>query len=624
MSLKMIVSDKRFWPIFWTQFFGALNDNVLKNALVVLVTFKGISLLGLESGSLVALAGGLFILPFFLFSPIAGQLADKFEKSRLVRITKYWEVAIMAVAALGFYTHNYYLLLAVLFLAGFQAALFGPVKYSMLPDLVGQEELVEANAYVELGTFLAILIGTIGGGVLVSLPNGELWLTIALLTLSVAGLLTSYKVQTVKIADPELPLRFNPVPTMASTFRILRQSKAVYNSVLGISWFWFFGAAVLSLLPVYVKDFLGGGEQVVTCFLAMFTIGIGAGSILCEKLSFKRVELGLVPIGSIGMTIFLLDLYFAKPGWTPDAAHLLTLTEFLNAGGGPRMLFDFAMMAVFGGFFILPLYTLIQERSASETRSRVIAGNNIMNAIFMVVSSLVVILFHALHMTYPQIFVTLAIMNMAVAFYIYSIVPEFTLRFLSWMLARALYRLRGVNLHNIPKEGPAVLVCNHVSFADWLIISGLSPRPVRYIMYYKFFDVPVLKYLMKQAKVIPIAGAKEDPELLKQAYDQISAELRDGEIVCIFPEGQITRDGELNDFKTGVEKIVQRDPVPVIPMALRGLWGTFFSFGGGKALRKLPRHWMSKIELVAGPAIPPDQVKAAQVSQIVQKLLEEK
>jgi 1-acyl-sn-glycerol-3-phosphate acyltransferase len=227
-----------------------------------------------------------------------------------------------------------------------------------------------------------------------------------------------------------------------------------------------------------------------------------------------------------------------------------------------------------------------------------------------------------LHMSYPQIFLALALMNMAVALYVYSVVPEFTLRFLSWVLVRLLYRPRVQGLDNIPKEGPAVLVCNHVSFADWLIISGMCPRPVRYIMYYKFFDVPVLKYLMKQAKVIPIAGAKEDAELLRRAYEQISAELRDGEIVCIFPEGQITRHGELNEFKTGIEKIVARDAVPVVPMALKGLWGTFFSFGGGKAFRKLPRRWLSRIELTVGRALAPQEVKAAHVGKVVQELLD--
>ncbi len=610
MSMKLITRDGKFAPLFWTQFLGALTDNFLKNALVVLVTFKGATVAGLDAGSVVALSGGLFVLPFFLLSPLAGQVADKLEKSRLIRITKIWEVLIMLVGCAGFYFHNFVLLLSVLFLAGVQATLFGPVKYSILPDLVAKDDLVSANAYIELGTFLAILVGTIGGGILISLPGGELWISVALLVLSVLGLISGWRVKPVPAACPDLAVSFNPIPTFRSTFTILREKKAIFNSVLGISWFWFFGAAVLSLLPVYCKDYLGAGEQVVTCFLAMYTIGIGIGSIACEKLSFKRVEIGLVPIGSIGMTIFLLDLFFARPDWIPDAGKLLTFTEFLQTSVGPRLLIDFLMMSVFGGFFILPLYTLIQERSHPESRSRVIAGNNIINAVFMVASALVVMAFHHYHLTYPQIFLILGFANLAVAIYIYSIVPEFALRFLAWILARLMYRLGVKGEHNIPTEGPAILVCNHVSFSDWLIISALVKRPVRFIMYYKFFEIPLLRYLMKQAKVIPIAGAKEDPALLEAAYDQVSRDLRDGEIICIFPEGQITRDGNLNPFKSGIEKMLARDPVPVVPMALKGLWGSFFSFGRGRAFMKLPRGFFHKVELVIGKPVSASEAKA--------------
>lgn len=625
MSLKMVVKDKRFWPLFWTQFLGALNDNFLKNALVVLVTFKGITLAGLDSGSIVALAGGLFILPFFLFSPLAGQLADKYEKSRLVRATKYWEVAIMVVASFGLISGNYILLLAVLFMAGLQAALFGPVKYSMLPDLVRADELVEVNAYVELGTFLAILLGTIGGGVVVSLPGGEYWLCGILMMLAIAGVITAVNVRPVKIACPDLQVRANPFPGIRDSIALLREKPAVWNSVLGISWFWFFGAAILSILPVYCKDYLGAGEHVVTFFLAMFTLGIGLGSVLCEKLSFHRVELGLVPIGSIGMTVFLVDLFRARPDWGVDPAHVLTASEFLATSIGPRLLVDFFLMSVFGGLFILPLYTLIQQRSEPESRSRVIAANNIVNAIFMVVASVCVIFFHKMHLTYPQIFLILTLANLVVAFYIYSIVPEFTLRFWSWIVSRALYRIRFSGEANIPTEGPALLICNHVSFVDWLIISGCCKRPVRFIMYYKFFQIPLVNRIMKQAKVIPICGAKEDPELLQNAYDRISEELAAGELVCIFPEGKITRDGNLDGFRNGVEKILKRNPVPVVPMVLKGLWGTWFSFSHGTALFKMPRNWLKRIDLVAGAPIAPgtEATRAATLNQTVQKMLEE-
>ena len=268
MSISMIFRNRKFWPLFWTQFLGALNDNFLKNALVVLITFKEISLLGLNTESIVALASAIFILPFVIFSPIAGQIADKYEKSQLVRYTKLFEVAVMLIAAVGFFFNLYEVLLFVLFLMGTQSTLFGPVKYSMIPDLVEEEKLVQGNAYVELGTFLAILIGTIAGGLVVSLESATNILCVGLLGLAFVGYLTSRKLPSVPVAAPELNLSYNPLPTISNLWRLLRENVAIFNSVLAISWFWFIGAGVLSLLPAYCQKYLGAGEHVVTAFLA--------------------------------------------------------------------------------------------------------------------------------------------------------------------------------------------------------------------------------------------------------------------------------------------------------------------------------------------------------------------
>lgn len=617
MSLKMAATDRRFAPLFWTQFLGALNDNVFKNALVLMVTFREITVWGLDKNAVVALAGALFILPYFLFSHVAGQIADKMEKSRLVRITKYWEVLIMLVAAAGFHLHQFGMLLVVLFMAGVQAAFFGPVKYSVLPELVEPKKLVEANALVESGTFLAILIGTIAGGALASLP--EVWITVSLLAIAALGVFSAWAVPRVPGGDPDLRLRYNPLPNFLELNRILGRSRAVYNSVLGISWFWFFGAALLSILPVYCKDMLGVDGHVVTLFLAMFTVGIAVGSILCEKLSFGRVELGLVPLGSLGMSLFAADLYFARPEWTPGAIPM-GVTQFLATAAGPRLLADFFLMCLSGGFFILPLYTLIQERSRPAERSRVIAANNIANAIFIVASSAVVILFHRLGFDYPRMFLALAVLNFFAAIYIYSLVPEFTLRFLSWVAARLIYRIRLTGADSIPREGAVLLVCNHVTYIDWLIINAMVRRPVRFVMHYKFWGVPVVQRLMTQAGVIPIAGRRENPEVLEAAFARISAALTAGEVVCIFPEGHITRDGAMAAFRPGVERALAANPVPVVPMALRGLWGTWFSFGGGRALRKRPRHWMSRVELVVGAPVAAADATAAVLEQRVREM----
>ncbi len=627
---------QKFWPLFWTQFLGALNDNIFKNTLVVLVTFQGVQLMGMDTPSLVAFAGGIFILPYFLFSPIAGQLADKLEKSRLVRYTKIWELGIMTLAALGFWFESFQLLLAVLFLMGTQSTFFGPVKYSILPDLVHKHQLVKANAYIELGTFVAILLGTIGGGLAAAFSD-HLWVRLAApLVIAALGLWTSLGLRSVPVANPDLRLSANPLPTFKEIHRILRRQKAVFNSVLGISWFWFFGAGVLSILPVYCKDYLQVNEHVVTLLLAMFTLGIGLGSILCEKFSFGRVELGLVPIGSLGLTIFLVDLCFtgsagamagaASAGATPLAdgvanGHLRGLGEFLSAPGSFRILFDFFMMSAFGGFFIVPLYALIQERSPAGERSRVIAGNNILNSLFMVASSLMVMGFYAFDLTFPQMFFAFALLNALVAFYIYGIVPEFTLRFVSWVLMHLMYKVEIKGRENIPDEGAVILTCNHVSFIDWLILFAACPRPARFIMYYKFFDIPVLRYLMKHARVIPIAGAREDRQILENAMNQIAAELREGEVVCIFPEGKITRTGRINSFRPGLVSMLKSQPAPVVPMALKGLWGSLFSRQRGKKIWKSPLRWRRRIELEIRPALSPHGFRLDELERIIREMM---
>ncbi|MCB0391638.1 MAG: MFS transporter [Bdellovibrionales bacterium] len=606
----MIFKDKKFSSFFWTQFWGSFNDNFFKNALVVLVAFRGIQLLGLDSATLVAVSSGLFILPFFLFSPLAGQLSDKFEKSKIIRMTKLSEIIIMVIAGLGFLTQSYLLLLAVLFLMGTQSTFFGPVKYSLIPDLLPEEDLTEGNAFIELGTFLAILLGTILGGIVTTLSNTDIIIGSALVLIAVLGYLISRKIQAVPIAAPHLEIRMNPFPEFIALFKILNEKKVLINSVLGISWFWFFGAGILSVLPIYVKNYLWADEQVVTLFLSMFTLGIGMGSILCEKLSFKRVELGLVPIGSIGMTLLLLDLFFTLPSWPTGNGPLISLHLFLDQPQGWRLMLDFFMMSVFGGVFIVPLYTLLQERSHTETRSRVIAANNILNALFMVFSSLLVMLFYQLELNTAQIFLVFSILNAIVAIYIYSIVPEFTLRFYSWVLSHIMYKVKIVGLDNIPKTGACILAPNHVTFIDWIIIAGACKRPARFVMYYKFFTIPIVRILFKHAKVIPIAGAKEDSEIMKNAFQKIQQELANNEVVCIFPEGKLTGDGKLSPLKPGIKKIVELNSVPVVPVVIKGLWRSIFS----RASQKDPIKRRS-IEIEFLPILQPETFTLVNLEQ---------
>jgi MFS family permease len=378
----------------------------------------------------VALSGGIFILPFFFLSPLAGQIADKHERSHLVRLTKYWELLIMLLAAVGFYFHAFALLLFVLFLAGVQATLFGPLKYSLLPDLVAANDLVEANAYVEAGTFLAILLGTIAGGALAALPSGASWIGPALVIFAVGGILTGIKVPSAPVAAPDLKVRANPLPGMLALHRILKRNKLLYHSIVAISWFWFFGAAMLSILPLYCKNFLHVQAMVVTLFLAMFTIGIAVGSWLCARLSFHRLELGHVLLGALGLSAFLIDLSLVPA--SPPPAGLMGFSEFWHSPYGRHVLLDFFLVSVAGGFFTLPLYTILQVRSLATERSRIIAANNIMNAIFMVFASVLVLLYHAWHWSYPRMFQSLAVANSVVVVYLSLILPDFRLSLSQW------------------------------------------------------------------------------------------------------------------------------------------------------------------------------------------------
>jgi 1-acyl-sn-glycerol-3-phosphate acyltransferase len=356
-------------------------------------------------------------------------------------------------------------------------------------------------------------------------------------------------------------------------------------------------------------------------FLALFCTGIGVGSLLCEWLSDRKLELGLVPFGSIGMTLFAFDLFLAGDGGRSSASgELIGIGRFLFSWSGLRISADLTLLAGFGGMFIVPLNTLIQQRSEASQRSRIVAGNNILGALFMVASALMVVALGAAGLSIPQVFLVLALLNAAVAAYIYRLMPEFLFRFVAWILSHILYRLRVVGRENIPLDGPVLLVCNHVSFIDWLIIASGSKRPPRFVMYHGFLKTPFLGWIFRDAKVIPIAPAHESEETMAAAFDRIAEELEAGELVCIFPEGKITGTGELNVFRTGVEKIVRRTPVPVVPMALKGMWGSFFSRKGGAAMRHPFRRFWSRIELIIGEPVPPEQVTAELLAKRVAAL----
>lgn len=615
-----LLKTRRFLPFFLTQFLGAFNDNVFKQSLIILFTFNAAGMTSLSVNELTNLCGGLFILPFFLFSATAGQLADKYEKVLLIRIVKCCEFGIMALATLGFFYQQLWLLLTALFLMGLHSTVFGPIKYAILPQTLRPQELVGGNALIESGTSLAILFGSMLGGYLIAIkPQGIAWVALAVLIAAALGIVVSLLIPRTAFTTPALRIRWNLFRETWDNVQFIRGNRTVFLSILGISWFWFYGATFLAQIPPYTKNVLGGDEHVVTFLLMIFSVGIGVGSLLCEKLSDKKVELGLVPLGSIGLTLFAVDLYLATRHMTPHATS--GIGAFLHQVVMHRVILDLFGIGTFGGFYIVPLYALIQGRSEPSHRARIIASNNILNALFMVVSALfAVTLLEKLHLTISQLFLVTAILSALVSIYIYTLAPEFFMRFLVWIFMSIFYRLKKRNIELIPEEGACVLVCNHVSFYDALLLAAAIRRPPRFVMDHRIFKIPVMSFIFRTARAIPIASQKEDPALLAKAYDDIAEALANGEVVCIFPEGRITDTGEIYPFKSGIQRIIERSKVPVIPMALRGMWGSVSSRKGGAAFTHLPRRFRSPVELVVGIPLPHDEVSPQVLQEQVMQL----
>ncbi len=618
MSLFSLLAKKRFGPFFGVQFMGALNDNLFKNTMVIMFAFRAAS--EAESGLVTNLAAGLFMLPFFLFSGVAGQIADKFDKSQVMRTIKAAEIGIMLIGSVGFFTGHKVLLFVTLFLMGVHSAFFGPAKYSILPQHLAEGELMTGNALVEMGTFLAILIGTLAGGLLAGHQDVHI-ISGAIVGVAIVGFLVALKIPAAPAVVPDLKLSWNPFSQSAVLTRIIRKKQVLFNSVLAISWFWYFGATLLAQLPNFTKHMLHGDEAVVTMLLSIFSLSIGIGSVLCAKLSRGEIELGLVPIGALGLTVFCADLAFIA--YPPAGVALMGVSALLHgpyASAGIRVMIDLGLVGVFGSLFIVPLYALIQSRADEETRSRVIAANNIYNSLFMVVSAFVAMALFKIGFTTVEVLFFTAILNLVVTAYIFMLIPEFVMRFVVWLLASTIYRLRYSGRDLVPRHGPAVIVCNHVSFIDWFVITAACRRPVHFVMDHAMFKNPFLGWAFRLSKAIPIAPAKEDAAMKEKAFELISKELRDDNLVCIFPEGKITYDGTLNPFRPGVERILAKDAVPVVPMAITGLWGSFFSRKAGKAMSTVPKPSRRRINVSIGAPMPA-ATKAEAMEAEVRRLL---
>lgn len=553
---------------------------------------------------------------FFLFSATAGVLADKLEKSRYIRWVKLLEIAIMLCGAIGFITQSYGISLFLLFLMGTQSAFFGPVKYALLPQQLKSEELVPGNALVETGTFLAILLGTLGAGLIASADNAHYFAAAAVVIFAVLGYLSSRAIPLAPASAPHLEFHWRPITQTKQTLGIAKRDRTIFQSIMAISWFWFLGAVYLTQFPNFTQLHLNGNEAAVSFLLALFSVGIAVGSLACDKLSGHRIEVGIVPLGSVGISLFGYLMATSIPSNLPVFS---TFADFVTYSALWPLFTYLLLIGVFGGVFIVPLYAMLQQRAKVSERAQVIAALNIYNSLFMVGSAaLGIVCLSVLEMSIPQLFALLAVLNILVALYIFLQVPIFAVRFLVWILTHTLYRVRHKNLHHIPEQGGALLVCNHVSYMDALLLSAVCPRLIHFVMEEEYANLPLLKRFLKRAGVIPISA--NNRAALRRAFADIEHSLSEGNLVCIFPEGRLTADGEMSPFMRGLDLILHRSPVPVVPLALKGLWGSYFSRYKGRACQGVPRRFRSQLEIEAGVPVAPERANAAVMHEKVAQL----
>ena len=615
-SQPSLLTQKRFLPYFITQFLGAFNDNIFKNVLLLFVAFASVDTLPISSNLFINLAAGLFILPFFLFSALAGVLADKYEKSWFIRKVKLLEVVIMSLGAIGFIYESYGILLLLLFLMGTQSAFFGPVKYALLPQQLKTKELVSGNALVETGTFLAILIGTLGAGIIASEESAKLVAAICIVSFAVLGYVSSCFIPVAPSNAPDLKVKWQPIKLTKATLAIAKKDRPTFQALMSISWFWFLGATYLTQFPNFTKLHLNGTESSVAFLLALFSVGIAIGSLACDKLSNHRIEIGIVPMGSLGISIFGMLMATSIPESLPEFG---SFQQFVTHSELWPLFAYLLLLGISGGIFIVPLYSLMQLRAKPDERAQVIAGLNIYNSLFMVGSAVMgIVCLSLLELSIPQLFVLLAMLNTFVMLYLFYQVPIYAFRFFTWIVTHTMYRVKHKNLHNLPENGGALIVCNHVSYMDALLLSAVCPRLIRFVMEEDYAKLPPLRRFLKRAGVIPISSTNR--RSIRNAFNEVEQALHEGHIVCIFPEGKLTSDGEVAEFMRGMELIIRRSPVPVIPMALKGLWGSYFSRYKGRACKGLPTRFWTKLEIEAGELISPTDASCETLRQAVADL----
>lgn len=591
MSINQLslLKTKRFLPLFITQFLGAFNDNLYKNALVILITYTLTNSFSINTEILITIAAGIFILPFFLFSATAGQLADKYEKSKLIRYTKSIEIILMFLASIGFYVQSIFLLMIVIFLLGTQATFFGPLKYSILPDLLKDKELIAGNALLESGTFLAILLGTILGGLLAGFKIGSTLISCAAILIAIAGFISSLSIPKAQVAAPNLKINFNFISESWQIVQHTFLNRNLFLCILGISWFWLVGATYLSQFPTYAKDVLGAGSSIVTLFLIVFTTGIGIGSMLCNRLLKGHIHATYVPLAALFMTIFAIDLVFASQHSQQNTGELVGLLDFLSHFSNARIVVDLLLISICSGVYIVPLYAILQHDSEPEFRSRAIASNNIINALFMVLAAIATSMMLYLHFTVTQVFLVVAILNIIVTVYICNLLPEQLLKSILVWLIKIFYRAEVHGLKNYYAAGHRVLIiANHTSYLDAALLAALLPDKLTFAIDTNVAKKWWIKLLLKLVNTFAV-----DPTN-PLAAKSIIEYLRHDHHVVIFPEGRITVTGALMKIYEGPGLIADKAHAKLLPIRIEGAQFTPFSYLRGKVTIR----WFPKISII--------------------------
>ncbi|MDY0882531.1 acyl-[ACP]--phospholipid O-acyltransferase [Dongia soli] len=585
-----------------TQFLAALNDNLYKFvvtlfAIDLVAANRAAGIQGWDSNAYLFLASALFVLPFLLFSDYAGQLADRHSKRTVLVITKSAEIGIMLLAAVAFYDESIGGMLFVLFLLATQATFFSPAKYGCVPELLPDRDLSRGNALIEMSTFLAIILGAVSGGIIYDHWKSEMLdIAAVAVAISILGSLASLGIGRTPKPTQAKPFSWIPFREVWIAIRQLKANYRLWLTVLGISYFWFLGAWVQLLTTQYGKELMHLGDSQTSLLQAAMAIGIGVGSMLAGRFSGHKVELGLVPLGSIGMGLTAIAMLFADYAFGWAAA-------------------GFGILGFFGGFFIVPLNAMLQQKAAADIRGRLIAANNVLNNVGILCGAGALLLCgHVLGLRPDQSMLVSGLLSFSVTIYLCLLLPDFLIRFCLWLLTHSIYRIRIEGPQHVPLNGPALLVCNHLSFIDGLIVGACVQRFIRFMVYAPFFDLPLFGWLFRLMKAIPTSGGRNAVRAISAAR----AELQAGHVVCIFAEGAISRTGNMLPFKRGVEKILDGLDVPVIPVHLDQVWGSVFSFKGGRFFWKWPLHFFYPVTVTFGAPVP----ASSRASSLRRRLLE--